>query len=279
MKRSLLGVLAVGLSFSLLMQAKPSGEPSSSGDPAFVYAVRALNQSLTAPCQVEIQPDRALIVGGVTVEGLKPLEVKAQLDKQLAAMEKYVEEQGGELRRLDLIRAVRESRHEQRGTVLEETPFILLQQLEIEFPLGTEIDAILERVLQLGLDRFGRNVTIGHRDANPKVVVRYGFSKVEGVLTEALHSCQQQAWEGWCARNVLSHEVKECNTAGPLVRRFFLVQSFQLQSQPVQTESSGYTPLYVNFPWNANQLAALEPLGARPLRLTGTLSIVVSGKP
>src|SRR5215470_13182840 len=52
---------------------------------------------MTGTCAMEVSPDVAVIVGGVAVSSLKPTEANEQLDKQLALIRKYVEENHGRL--------------------------------------------------------------------------------------------------------------------------------------------------------------------------------------
>lgn len=254
-----------------------AGERGGS-DLAYVYAVRATNQTATAACSGEVAPDQVLIVGGMSVESLKPLEAKRQLEKQLTALESYATEQAGRLRLLERIRAVRDSGQDRSSSDPEVPPFLLLQQLEIEFPLGVDIDAILERVLQLGLDTYGRNPRLGYADTTPKAVVRYRVSHFGDELERLHRDCELAAWEEWCGRNAPLEEVSQCVAAGDSLRRLFVTNTLTVQSQPVLTEQSGVNPLYFNYPWSDGQLENVELLGERPLRLSGTITLTISGQ-
>ncbi len=246
-------------------------------DPAaYAYAVRALNQTLTAACGGEVRPDRVLIVGGLSVQSLKPLEARAQLERQLQPLEEYVTQQGGAVRRLERLRAVRELSNSGHERAPDQLPFLLLQQLELEFPLEADIDAVLDRVLQFGLDRYGRSPQLGYQDDRPKVVVRYRFSDLAGTLNEIHRRCQMEAWQQWCLRGAAG-EFEQCAEAGASLLELFITNALYLQSQPVLTEHGGSAPLSFNYPWAAGQVENVELLGDVVVRLSGTITLTLRG--
>ncbi len=124
-----------------------------------VYSQAVQRGTITAKCEGALAPDLAVIVGGITAESLKPLEAKAQLDKQLAEIERYISSKGGTVLLLETVRAIRQRQQGSRRQDKEtELPFILVQRLEFRFPRSVGIDEILERLLQLGFDRYGRAI-------------------------------------------------------------------------------------------------------------------------
>ncbi len=275
-----MGMKRVGaiLLFFLLPSSAVASDASWQSDPAaYAYAVQALNQTLTAACGGETRPDRALIVGGLTVQSLKPLEARAQLERQLQPLEEYVTEQGGAVRRLERLRAVRELSNSGHERPPDQRPFLLLQQLELEFPLEADIDAVLDRVLQFGLDRYGRSPQLGYQDDRPKVVVRYRFSDLTGTLDEIHRRCQMEAWQQWCLRNTAAGKFEQCAEAGASLLELFITNALYLQSQPVLTENGGSAPLSFNYPWAAGQVENVELLGDVVVRLSGTITLTLRG--
>lgn len=71
--------------------------------------LRAANRPLTATCEAEWRPERAVLPGAISASGLKPTEVRSALDRQVEVMRPFVGERGGRLRLLELTRAVRGS--------------------------------------------------------------------------------------------------------------------------------------------------------------------------
>src|SRR3984957_16811054 len=119
---------------------------------------------LFGSCTGETAPSIAIIAGGVAVQGLKPLDTSADLDKQMAAIAKYVEENHGKLLLLERIRTLRNPAP--NGSSDTGPPFEIVQRLHVELPVSAPVDAVLQRLLELGLDRFGETVlpTNNHRE-------------------------------------------------------------------------------------------------------------------
>lgn len=228
-------------------------------------------------CGGEVRPDRAVIVGGVTAESLRPSQARAQVEKQLAAVQTYVEEQGGRLTLGERVRAVRGASRTSRDPGPDELPFVTLQRLEVDFPIEVDIDEILDRLLQLGLDMFGRKVSIGSRDRTPKVVVRYRFSDLRDAL-ERLHAqCKSRAVEKWCAMSAAVDECESCTSALGKLSRHLVTRSLTLESQPILDARGRFAPIRLSYPWREGQLALVELIGDVGLRLHGTITVVLPG--
>jgi hypothetical protein len=103
----------------------------------------------------------AVIAGGVAIQGLKPLDTSADLDKQMAAIAKYVEENRGKLILLERVRTLKNP--PPNGTSDTAQPFEIIQRLHVELPVSAPVDVILQRLLELGLDRFGEAVVANGR--------------------------------------------------------------------------------------------------------------------
>jgi len=171
--------------------------PSGAADypPADVahLVARLNNQRLSASCTGSVAPAAAVLTAGMSAEGLKPGAVQAQLEKQLAALEELVGTHRGTLRRLELLRGV-------RG--LDETnqkaPYVVLQRLEIELPLSAPLDDVLERLLLLGIDRFGSDMGLDWSGRAPRLVAVYRFDRLEEQLRAVHAGCRSQAFRSWC---------------------------------------------------------------------------------
>lgn len=241
----------------------------------YAYIVRSLNQAMTAGCSGEVKPDRAVILGGLTAESLKPAEARDQLDKQLGEVQKYVSQRGGTVHVMERVRGVRGMTQDPRHGKTDQLPFVLMQRLEVEFPLNVDIDEMLEQLLQLGLDQYGRKVRLEHQATPPQVVVRYRFVNLRDALQNIHQQCKAKALQQWCETNTPAGEQQACvQTLGGIGHRF-VTQGLTLQSQPVLLEHGQSTPVHIAYPWNDGQLHAIELLGDAPLRLHGTIALTL----
>ena len=89
-------------------------------------------------------------------QGIKPLDAAADLDKQIDRHRKYVEENHGKLVLLERVRTLKNPAP--NGSSDTAQPFEIIQRLHVELPVSAPVDAILQRLLELGLDRFGETV-------------------------------------------------------------------------------------------------------------------------
>jgi hypothetical protein len=155
----------------------------------------SLPAQLFGSCTGEIAPSLAIIAGGVAVQGLKPLDTSADLDKQMAAIAKYVEENHGKLILLERVRTLKNPAP--YGSSDPGQPFEIIQRLHVELPLSAPIDAILQRLLELGLDRFGETVLSanGHREE----AVLYRVTDLDSFTHAMQQRCIADAWKTWCS--------------------------------------------------------------------------------
>lgn len=150
---------------------------------------------LNGTCALEVTPEKAAIVGGVAAGALKPTEAIAQLDKQLEAIRADVEGRGGQLRLLERARTLRAPPPRSSD---REAPFVVVQRLRAEFPADAPVDAILQRLIELGLDRFGDNI-LSDSGSRRDTVIRFSVGDLGAKLTELQHRCTAEAWKNWCA--------------------------------------------------------------------------------
>lgn len=266
--------------FVLLVPMSVGGAEVGPGSPEaqdYAYIVQSLKESVTASCSGEVKPDLASIVGGVTAESLKPAEAREQIERQLAEIQKYVTQRGGTVHVMERVRAVRGIPRDARNVTMDQLPFVVIQRLEMDFPLGIDIDDTLERLLQLGLDRYGRNVRLNSQDTTPTVVVRYRFSDLTATLKGIHQRCKAAALQQWCEANTPAGEHQACTDALRKIGYRFTTQSLMLQSQPVLGEYGQSTLVQLSYPWNEGQLTAIELVGDVPLRLYGTITVKLPG--
>ncbi len=265
---------------ALLVPLSVGGAEVGPGSPEgqdYASIVRSLKQSITAPCSGEVKPDRAGIVGGITAESLKPAQAREQIEQQLAEIQKFVSQQGGTVHVMERVRAVRGIPRDARNVRMDQLPFVVIQRLEMEFPLGIDIDGTLERLLQLGLDQYGRNLRLNSQDTTPKVVVRYRFSNLTATLKDIHQQCKARALQHWCETNTPAAEHQGCTQALNKIRHRFITQRLLLQSGPVLGEHGQSTLVQISYPWNEAQLNTIELVGDVPLRLHGSITVNLPG--
>lgn len=237
-------------------------------------AVDAQRQSavFSGECNGEAHPDRVVIVGGISAQGLKPAIAKAQLDRQIEAVRQYVAGKQGRLVLLEVLRAAQSATRASAPEKTATQPFILVQSLEVEFPLTQDVDAILERLLQLGLDRFGKQVSVEASSYGRNVMVYYRFSDLRSQLDRMLAACKQHLVEQWCQLAPGRKGVETCKATEHLDRSFATL-SASFQSFPVLRDQGGRAQFYLSYPWQSAQLNQVEMIGNVPLVLSGPLTI------
>jgi len=184
-------------------------EQASVGIPTAQMVPRgSIPAQLFGSCTGEIAPSIAIIAGGVAVQGLKPLDTSADLDKQMAAIAKYVEENHGKLILLERVRTLKNPAP--YGSSDPGQPFEIIQRLHVELPVSAPIDAILQRLLELGLDRFGESVlsATGHREE----AVLYRVTDVDSFTHAMEQRCIADAWKTWCSTAAAKDA---CKTGAP----------------------------------------------------------------
>ena len=233
---------------------------------------QALTHVYTGECNGEVRPDRVVIVGGISAQGLKPAVAKAQLDRQIEAVRQYVVGKQGRLVLLEVLRAAQPATRASSSENAAIQPFILVQSLEVEFPVTEEIDAILDRFLQLGLDRFGKQVSVEASSYGRNVLVYYRFSDLRSQLDRVHAACKQRLVAEWCSSARGNKDGGVCKATEQLDQRFPTL-SASFQSSPILREQGGRTQYYLSYPWQSAQLNQVELLGNMLLSLSGPLTI------
>jgi len=171
-------------------------EQASVGIPTARMVPRgSIPAQLFGSCTGEIAPSIAIIAGGVAVQGLKPLDTSADLDKQMAAIAKYVEENHGKLILLERVRTLKNP--PPNGSTDTAQPFEIIQRLHVELPVSAPVDVILQRLLELGLDRFGEAVAAANNRREEAVL--YRVTDVDSFTHAMQQRCVADAWKTWCS--------------------------------------------------------------------------------
>ncbi|MGA8223106.1 MAG: SIMPL domain-containing protein [Candidatus Acidiferrales bacterium] len=184
---------------------------------------------LTGTCSMEVAPAEAVIVGGIAVDALKPTEAAAQVDRQLESIRKYVEEQHGHLELLERARTVLNP--PPNGAQLREPPFQEVQRLEAKFAADAPIDAILDRLIELGLDRFGENV-MNINGSRRETVVRFRIADWDARMHDLQDRCLADAWKKWCATDAAKDVCHSDKPPAEIQMQYFNVRSAETSLYP-----------------------------------------------
>ncbi|MFZ0878262.1 MAG: SIMPL domain-containing protein [Candidatus Acidiferrales bacterium] len=215
---------------------------------------------ITGTCAMEISPDTAVIVGGVSSSALKPTDAVEQLEKQLALMRSYVAEKHGELQMLERVRTLK---NPQPGREDSEPPFQVIQRLQATFPAEAPVDAILQKLIELGMDRFGDNVLNNYN--RREAVIRFRISDFDARMNDFEKRCTTEAWKQWCAT---AGSDKDCASRPPPVS--LELQAFNMRSKETLMRPDGNS---APWQWNVNR----GQHSADPPDLLGNLTVHLEG--
>jgi hypothetical protein len=223
---------------------------------------------LNGSCAGEVAPTVALIAGGIAVQGIKPVDAAENLDKQLDAIRKYVEENHGKLILLERVRTLKNPAA--NGSSDASLPFEVVQRLHVELPVSAPIDAVLQRMLELGLDRFGETVLATNGRREEAVLFRIG--NLDSALHEMEHRCIEDAWKKWCATDPAT---TACKSDEPPSN--FQLANFNARSdEEVLLPGTGAGYWQVTFTRGQDPRPPRDLLGNITLHLTGTIYLTYS---
>jgi hypothetical protein len=232
-----------------------------------VYPSRTVN--IGGECEAELRPAKAVVAGGVAVSALKPSNAVDQLEKQMALIRDYVRQNQGNLKELERVRMVHTE-----GSVNgqpRDPSFQLAQRIRAEFPANAPMDDILEHLMELGLDRFGDNMSPAE-SRQSIVVIRYEMENFDEQLKQIRERCTTEAWKTWCS----SAGTKSLSCKAGDVPPSLQLQSLNLRSTEKLMRGEGPTDYYrigVSGYQSGQQVSPPELLGNVPLHLVGTISL------
>jgi hypothetical protein len=225
--------------------------------------------AITGECEAELRPAKAVIAGGVAVSALKPSSAVDQLEKQMVLIRDYVRQNQGTLKELERVRMVHTE-----GSVNgqpRDPSFQLAQRIRAEFPADAAMDSILEHLMELGLDRFGDNMSAAE-SRQSIVVIRYEMENFDEQLKQIRDRCTIEAWKSWCTS--AGTKSLSCKAGDP--PDSLQLQSLSLRSTEKLMRGEGPTDYYrisINGYQSGQQISPPELLGNVPLRLVGTISL------
>jgi hypothetical protein len=204
----------------------PATTPKSAAAPTPIFVPREFFEQpqfeqIAGTCATEMSPNQALTVGGVPSTSLKPEDAIDQLEKQLGLIRSYVAEKHGEIQTLERVRTLK---NPLPGRAETEPPFQVVQRLQATFAANAPIDAILEKLIELGFDRYGDNVLSNSN--RREVVIRFRITDADERLKNFENQCTAEAWKEWCS-TATAKEI--CGSKTPPAT--LDVQSFNVRSK------------------------------------------------
>jgi hypothetical protein len=209
---------------------------------------------------MEVSPDQAIIAGGVSSSALKPTDAVDQLEKELGLMKAYIAEKHGEIEMLERARTLK---NPQPGRAETEPPYQIVQRLTITLPADAPIDEIVQKLIELGFDRFGDNVLTDYN--RREAVVRYRVSNLDDKLKDFQQKCVAEAWKQWCAASSVNGN---CESATP--PSSLDLQQFTVRSRETLLRADGNS-----MPWQFVVTRGQRP--APPPDLLGNVTVHLDG--
>ena len=225
--------------------------------------------AINGDCEAELRPAKAVVAGGVAVSALKPSGAVDQLDQQMALIRDYVRQNQGQLKEFERVRMVHTE-----GSVNgqpRDPSFQLAQRIRAEFPAQAPMDTILEHLMELGLDRFGDNMSPAE-SRQSIVVIRYEMDNFDEQLKQIRERCTTEAWKSWCT----SAGAKSLSCKAGDAPDSLQLQNLSLRSTEKLMRGEGPTDYYrvsINGYQSGQQISPPELLGNVPLHLVGTISL------
>lgn len=236
------------------------------------HSRRKSGSRINGVCEGTMSPDQVVISAGLSVESAKPIQGRDALQNQLDEIQGVVKDRGGSVVVLEKVRLIRKLA--QPSNRKHKLPYLILQRLEFVFPTSVDIDEVLERLLELGVDRFGKTISPNKTNSNHQVVVYYRFSNLVELLNGIRKDCTVQAVMKWCQHDSPEFPLPECLETGTDLESRFSTISFQLSSQPVMVQGYRSNALSFSYPWQPKRLNKVELFGNISLKLSGKIVVI-----
>lgn len=232
--------------------------PATPNIPAYDF------HSLT--CSDQLLPNRLVISGGDSAESIRPKDGSDQLDEQMAAIRAYVESKGGNLLEKERLRATRNP--EKANDAQTKFPFIQVQRIEAEFPLAANADDAIEKLLKLGMDRYGKDAGIdAYSSREYKNLSFYRITKQDAMLNDLVLRYIQKEVQKICPQD---------NKA--ICKGKVNAQSASIQTEPFSNRDGYKNAQHISIIENGTQLNtdAIESLGSQSINLRLTIGVTVA---
>jgi hypothetical protein len=223
------------------------------------------NSPRSLVCSETIKPNRLVVSGGISASSVRPKQGSDQIEQQLALMRAYVKGKQGLLIEKERLRAARNPEGNSDGVA--KLPFIQVQRIEVDFPTSVDVDEILERLLKMGMDRYGKDSAIeGYATREFKTLTGYRFSNIEEILLGIRGRCMRQAAQKLCGELNADSCVKQA-----------VIYSSSAQTESVAARDGYKRSFNLTLPVDIDpRIVELEPLelsSAQPFRVRVSVTI------
>lgn len=269
--------------FLLLIASCGTQEAVAAPDEGIGFVAKLINRPIQGQCSVTLQPDRAVISIIITGDGDKPAKAKQQLADSDRKAREIAASHNGRVQSFEMVRYMRggavampalPADRSLPGSPAATTPFLFMQRLDLEFPLNADVDGVLDKLVDAGINRFGKLVNPYQAySGQPTAAVRYVISEPQKKLDRIQAQCRDTALKQWCDANTTTDNRHACVAELGRYAERITTQNMYLRSQSVPREQGGQSPVMVNYPWQPYQFEMLEFLGKDPLQLDGSISL------
>ncbi|MDE1460748.1 hypothetical protein [Spartinivicinus poritis] len=222
-------------------------------------------------CKVNLNPDKALIVGGISTHSFNIVDASKQLDTIINDVQVMVEKQKGKYLPLERLRSVEQRKCKQPNCNEKDKLFHVMQRMELEFPIKTNVDNILEQLIEVGMNQFGRHYSLYSGSKQRQILVRYRFSDNQIQPTIIKNNCVKQSIDQWCADTGLPQGHRWCEAKERA--SYFQIQNISLKSQPVIQESGSSRAIQLYFSNGALVVPDIELMGNVNLLFKGSVKL------
>lgn len=219
---------------------------------------------ISGTCSMDVSPDQAVIVGGVSSSGLRPEDAVSQLEKQLASMRTYLMEKHGELQLMERVRTLK---NPTPGREDPEPPFQVIQRLQVKLPADAPVDTILQKLIELGLDRFGDNVL--YNSNRREAVIRFRVSNLDAKIKDMQQQCTASAWKQFCATSASDQVCTSDTPPANLDLQMFNVRS----KDPLMRPDGGTAPWQLTVNRTQRLVEPPDLLGNVTVHLEGNILV------
>lgn len=235
------------------------------------YIVPNHNLYIHGTCNFNVTPDKALIIGGISAQSLNIADASKQLDSVINDVLVMVEKHKGKYIALERLRSVEQKKCKKSNCNERTKLFHVMQRFELEFPLKTDVDKVLEQLIEVGMNQFGRNFNLYSGSKQRQILVRYRFSDNHIQPATIKSSCVKQSINQWCIDTGIPQGHRWCKVKDRA--QYFQIQSMSLKSQPVIQENGNSRAIQLYYSNGTLAVPDIELMGDVELKLKGKVKL------
>lgn len=246
---------------------------------SYRYVSKILNRYVNGFCSTNLRPDYAVVVGGVTSVNIDAKLALDGLEERVTGLRLIAKKYGAKILLLERIRAIKSMRPQstyiqnlQKGS--NKPQFVFMQRFEVRVGLNKKIDNLTVELIKSGMNVFGKRFNRFKRvGVSPQVVVYYRLEDPIKTLNKIKLQCIKNAFENWCLNNFSTKEKAECSQVLNKLQHYFTASSIRFTIGPFMLENGKLSSVYLNFPWNIEQLRKLEFISNVDIPVSGRVNL------